>query len=85
MKVVLGQDVLLKQTRERARDVLLKEMLQRVHDVWKEFKQRHPDVPMTGVPNEPAECQSEGNKACLRIDQRKALVGSTAQQEPRHT
>ena len=37
MKVVLGEDVLLKQTHERARDVLLKEMLQRVHDVWKEY------------------------------------------------
>lgn len=33
-----GEDVLLKQTYEKAFDVLLKQMLERVCDIWKEYK-----------------------------------------------
>jgi hypothetical protein len=38
LEAALGEDVLLKQTCERACDVLLEWMLERVCDAWKEYK-----------------------------------------------
>jgi hypothetical protein len=38
LEAVLWEDVLLKQTRERACEVLLKQVFDVAHHVWKEFK-----------------------------------------------